>query len=317
MQVVDPFGAGSGSSGGIVGALSPHVPERWNAKKAFQLESLLMAEQFWQEVHRAGGTDSGYARRGRLQTVASDRYLELAHNRAEEAKVLWQGQAVWEVIPQNEAEWAPQSPTGWLIHDTLSAHIHPRRACEALLAALSANGAEVVAQAKDRGKVIWATGLAGLHVLGEGNREKVGDGIKGQAALLRHNAGDVPQIYAAGVHIIPHLDGTVAIGSTSEKQFDCPIGTDAQLEALIETARRAVPALQDAPVIARWAAVRPRSRNRAPLLGAWPGRESHYIANGGYKIGFGMAPKIAEVMADLMLEGRNEIPSGFEAATVL
>lgn len=44
VQVVDPFGPAAGSSGGLVGALAPHVPENWNPKKAFQLESLLMAE---------------------------------------------------------------------------------------------------------------------------------------------------------------------------------------------------------------------------------------------------------------------------------
>ena len=47
VQVVDPYGPAAGSSGGLVGALAPHVPENWNAKKAFQLDSLLMAAAFW------------------------------------------------------------------------------------------------------------------------------------------------------------------------------------------------------------------------------------------------------------------------------
>ncbi|HIF77741.1 MAG TPA: FAD-binding oxidoreductase, partial [Sulfitobacter sp.] len=38
VQVVDPAGPAAGASGGIVGALAPHVPENWNAKKAFQLD---------------------------------------------------------------------------------------------------------------------------------------------------------------------------------------------------------------------------------------------------------------------------------------
>ncbi len=50
------------------------------------------------------------------------------------------------------------------------------------------------------------------------------------------------------------------------------------------------------------------------MLGPWPDRENHFIANGGFKIGFGMAPEIADVMADLMLEGRDEIPEGFRVA---
>ncbi|MFT7137154.1 MAG: glycine oxidase, partial [Akkermansiaceae bacterium] len=31
VQIIDPFGAASGASGGIVGALAPHVPEKWSA----------------------------------------------------------------------------------------------------------------------------------------------------------------------------------------------------------------------------------------------------------------------------------------------
>ena len=33
VTVVDPQGVAAGSSGGIVGALAPHVPENWNSKK--------------------------------------------------------------------------------------------------------------------------------------------------------------------------------------------------------------------------------------------------------------------------------------------
>jgi glycine oxidase len=47
------------------------------------------------------------------------------------------------------------------------------------------------------------------------------------------------------------------------------------------------------------------------MLGAWPDRPGHFIANGGFKIGFGMAPKISEVMADLLLDGSDAVPDGF------
>ena len=82
VQVVDPFGPGAGSSGGTVGALAPHVPENWNPKKAFQLESLLSAEGFWAEVESAGGLSAGYARTGRLQPVAGEAALALARRGA-------------------------------------------------------------------------------------------------------------------------------------------------------------------------------------------------------------------------------------------
>ena len=49
------------------------------------------------------------------------------------------------------------------------------------------------------------------------------------------------------------------------------------------------------------------------MLGAHPVCESQFIANGGFKIGFGMAPGVARVMADLILEGRDTIPEAFRA----
>jgi glycine oxidase len=167
-----------------------------------------------------------------------------------------------------------------------------------------------VAEGADEGTVVWATGTADLAALNAAHSRQVGTPIKGQAALLKFAMPDAPQLFAGGVHIVPHEDGTTAIGSTTERDFD-GLGTDAQLEDVIAAAGEALPALADAPVIARWAGLRPRSRSRAPMLGAHPLHPGQFIANGGFKIGFGMAPKVGAVMASLMLEGRDDIPPGF------
>jgi glycine oxidase len=53
------------------------------------------------------------------------------------------------------------------------------------------------------------------------------------------------------------------------------------------------------------------------MLGAHPLNKGRFIANGGFKIGFGMAPKVAEVMVDLMFDGRDAIPDGFRVAANL
>ncbi len=307
VQVIDPNGPGAGASGGIVGALSPHVPENWNEKKAFQLKSLLMAQAYWQEVKDASDQDAGYARHGRLQPIADDAALALAHRRAETARELWSDHATWEVVAASGAPWAPASPSGWLIHDTLSARIHPRRAVAALVAAVEAKGGHVAAEGKDEGQVLWATGTEGLADL-----SPPGSGIKGQAALLDFDARNQPQLFAEALHIIPHADGTTAIGSTSERDWSHD-GTDTQLDDVIARARAALPVLADVPVIERWAGIRPRSRSRAPVLGAHPARPGAFIANGGFKIGFGMAPLVGEVMADLMLTGMDSIPDDFRA----
>jgi glycine/D-amino acid oxidase-like deaminating enzyme len=129
--------------------------------------------------------------------------------------------------------------------------------------------------------------------------------------LLHFSADNLPQLFADTVHVVPHADGTVAVGSTSEREYDDPTGTDAQLDEVIERAMLAVPVLRGARVMERWAGVRPRVRSRSPMLGAHPLRAGEYIANGGFKIGFGMAPGVGRLMADLVLEGVDNIPVGF------
>ena len=313
VQVIDPFGPGAGSSGGVVGALAPHVPENWNSKKAFQLESLLRAESFWSAVEATAGTSPGYLRSGRLQPIADERALELAHGRAESARHLWADQARWDVVSVETAgTWAPPSPTGWFIKDTLSALLHPRQAITALVQALARRGVPIHKEAEDKGAILWATGVAGLQALNAEHHRTVGGGVKGQAAVFDYNAAGAPQLFVDGLHIIPHADGTVAVGSTSEREYAAADTTDTQLDALIYKARAYLPLLRDAQVVARWAGVRPRARSRAPMLGPWPGRPGHYIANGGFKIGFGMAPGVAEVMADLLLDGHDRRTEGFE-----
>lgn len=311
VRLIEARRLGAGASGGLVGALAPHAPEQWTAGKAFQLAALVQAGAFWAEVQAVSGLSPGYGRTGRLQPIADAAALDLAQARARAAAELWQGQALWQVI-RAEGDWAPLSPSGFLVHDTLTARVSPRQALAALAAALRAKGAEIIlgGAVLESGPVIWATGHEGLAALGQDLGRKMGQGVKGQALAL-HLPGhqDHPQIYADGVYVVPHEDGTIAIGSTSENSYD-HAETDAQADALLARARALVPALARAPEIARWAGIRPRAQSRQPLLGAWPGRPGHFIANGGFKIGFAVAPPCARLLVDAVL-GQDEIPEAF------
>ena len=305
VTVVDPGGIGAGASGGLVGALAPHVPDPWDEVRQAQFEALVMAPDWWGAVADAGGLDPLYARTGRLQPLADPAAVGRARDRAQAAARHWGEAARWEVVPVPDGPWSVAAPTGLVIRDTLSARIAPRAALAALAAAIRAGGGRIVTDAPDTGPTVWAAGAADLV------SSDLGTGIKGQAALLAHDARDQPQIYAQSLHIVPHGDGTVAIGSTTERDFADPAQTDTQLDALIARARALVPALADAPVIARWAGLRPRTPSRVAILGPHPARPGALIANGGFKIGFGLAPWVAEVMADLILNGQDRIPPAF------
>ena len=317
VTVIDPHGPGAGSSGGIVGALAPHVPEKWSGKKAFQFDALIKAAAFWAEVETIASRPTGYKRTGRLQPIATPSALDLAQTRAANAENLWQGLAEWRIEPAaNFGALAPLSPTGFVIHDTLTARLHPRMACAALAAAITALGGTICQTAPAKGKIVHATGAAGLVQISQDLGKPFGAGEKGQAALLAYAAPDAPQIYTDNIHIIPHADGTTAIGSTSERYFD-DLGTDDALDALIARAQTCLPALHGAPVLERWSGLRPRTHSRAPVVGAHPLYPDQFIANGGFKIGFAMGPAIGAMMADLLLDEKNTIPPEFNPATCL
>ncbi len=314
IRVIERHRLGCGASGGPVGALAPHAPDNWNEKKAFQLQSLLMAEDWWAVVADASGIDPGYARTGRIQEVP-DRpgARELARRRARAAAVNWRGSAEWTVTEPEDA-WHPHTASGLLIHDSLSARISPARALHCLSEALLRSGCEIVEGATEsRGSncKIWATGHEGLLRLNSELAGQVGRGEKGQALLLDHDARDRPQLFCDGIHVVPHADGTTAVGSTSERDFADPASVDEQLDALHAKASRLVPEISHARVIARWAGIRPRAITRAPLLGRHPLKTGHFIANGAFKIGFGIAPLVGECLAELVLSGTCRIPPDF------
>ena len=299
VQVIDPAPPGSGASGGIVGALAPHVPDQWNAKKEFQFQALRVSGAYWAEVQAASGLPTGYIRSGRIQPIA-ETAVPLARARSVGAAEHWGGDYEWLV---ETGRW------GWQIRDTLSAILHPRQAIASLQAALTETGTSFLATGRDEGAVVHATGWRGLVQL------DWGQGEKGQAILLGHDLGGTPQLMIDGLHVIPHQNGTVAIGSTSERtwQSEAP---DQQCEALLARAVSAMPELTGATVLERWAGVRPRAKTRAPLIGQLPERPNHFIANGGFKIGFGIAPRVGEVLARLILTGEDLIPDEFKPTGV-
>lgn len=308
VRVLEAAHPGAGASGGVVGALAPHAPDGWTPAKALQLQALQMAPAFWADVAATGGTDPGFARTGRVQPLTDAAAIARAEARAVEAAQHWGSAFTWSVRRAADIPGLRLN-CGYVAHDTLTARIAPRRAVAALVSALAAHKIAVEPGHEPPGSaetVVWATGAAGLTATGLGGPEK------GQAALLAAGLHGAPVVTAPGLYVVPHADGTVAVGSTSERGVT-GTGTDAQLDALIQQARTLCPDLADAPVIERWAGLRPRAASRQPVLGPLPGQPGHFILNGGFKTGFALAPLMAAIMADLLLHGTDRIPPGWRA----
>ena len=125
-------------------------------------------------------------------------------------------------------------------------------------------------------------------------------------------------LYDDGVYIAPHAGGRVAVGSTSERDYLDPSAADEKLEAVIERARTLCPALRHAPVIERWAGVRPRAIGRDPLVGRVPDAPGVIAATGGFKIGLALAHRVGASVAAMVEKGaeRPDLPESFQLSRI-
>ena len=326
--VLDAHTVGAGASGGIVGAMAPYTPDQWHVKKQYQLDALVSAQKHWAIVDKLSGISSGYGRIGRLSPIMDERTYKLAHIRHDEAKINW-GEFQWNVIENHALVTSDAAPYG-LIHDTLSARIYPSKACASLARACERLGVTFRENTRVTGfetgrvfgpwgeqhakSIILAGGFEGFHLLDYHFGTQMGSGVKGQAALLDIDMGDAPQIYANGVYIIPHADGSTSVGSTSENKWGQPYEIDHLLDQVVAKARVICPTIQDAPVIKSWAGLRPKARRRDPLLGPIADTNGVFAAMGGFKIGFGLAHKIGFTMADFVQGKDVDLPKSYTIA---
>ena len=317
--VMDPS-PGGGPSGGIVGALTPHAPTRWRSMMAFQFKSLMGWPEHAAHVERASRLSIGYVRSGRLTPLQSAKERSRAEEETAAAPGVWGNDTtmkLYDSVPSDLAPWLdPDTAPFGVMHDTVSAHVDPRRYVNALTALLEP---EIRRKKVDQivpghGVKVGDVTFKGRHVVVAAGWETwtltarfapylTGQPVKGQAAIL-HAPGltdTLPLLYQHGLYVIPRRNGHVAIGSTSEKQFADPLETDEALDGVVERAARLCPALRGAPVIERWAGLRPKPPGREPVVGPVPDVKNLWIASGGYKISFGIAHQIGEALADMIM----------------
>jgi glycine oxidase len=133
------------------------------------------------------------------------------------------------------------------------------------------------------------------------------------APLLRH------VIWLPRGYLVPRRDGRLVVGGTVEERgFDEALTAGGML-ALIEGAWRAVPAIEDLPIVETWVGFRPGSRDDAPMLGP-SGIDRLVIATGHHRNGILLTPLTAAAISGYVLTGqvpeilRSFAPDRFAAA---
>ncbi|NKM55563.1 FAD-dependent oxidoreductase [Rhizobium anhuiense] len=320
--IADAGRLGEGASGGLLGALMPHMPDRWSEKKQFQFDALVLLEAEIAALEAMTGLSAGYTRSGRLIPLPKPHLNRIACGHFEDAERHWRAgerRFHWHVLESPPVDGWIEASAGesGFVHDTLAARVAPRLLIAALVAFLrQARHVRIIEHARvagldpDRGtaeiggeslafsRCILAAGYQSFPLLQEltpGLKQPLGQPVKGQAALLKADIDpSLPTIFLDGLYVVAHEGGHVAIGSTSENRFDDPMSTDAQLDMLIEAARVIVPSLRDAPIVERWAGLRPKATDRDPMIGRHPDHPRLIALTGGFKVSFGLAHRLAE-----------------------
>lgn len=322
--VLEKRRVGAGASGGFLGALMPHMPDNWNEKKQFQYDGLTSLAEAVRELESDTGHDCEYLQCGRVIPITHENMSPQICRRIDGAQKNWAEDLTLEVCSDGGGKsWLE---AGFASHgvqfDNLSARINPRAYLHAL-AEYARSRAELMEACEVVSLEMHGPESSGVISLSDGTRisaaqivvangweaypllqpffepvnegKKIGRGVKGQAVLVEYpHEDDLPIVYHDGCYVVPHTGNRVAIGSTSRNEWSGePDEFDASDLDFHEKAKYLVPALKDAPIVEKWAGVRPRNmlegRGTSPWFGPVPGYENLIALMGGFKITFGVA----------------------------
>ncbi|MFC5556808.1 glycine oxidase ThiO [Methylobacterium iners] len=132
--------------------------------------------------------------------------------------------------------------------------------------------------------------------------------VKGQSLALRTTArtGTLSHmVWTEQVHMAPKADGHLIVGATVEECGFREGVTAGGLYALLEGARRVMPAIEEMAVEAVWSGFRPTSDDDALIIDALaPGL---VVATGHHRNGYLLNPATADAVAELVTTG--ELPA--------
>ena len=125
---------------------------------------------------------------------------------------------------------------------------------------------------------------------------------KGQMCAVRGEGPRRAVNFPEGV-IVPRADGRVALGATQEDVgFDAHVDADAIAQVQADTSA-IVPSLAGAEIVETWMGFRPQSADGFPVIGPTPVK-GLVVATGHFTKGIALAPVTAELVADLVCDGR-------------
>ena len=330
VRVIEGRRVGGGATGASAGILAPYTEaDRPGDLQTLCAESLGLWDDFVGRASADGGRDVLYERTGTLE-VATD---EAARGRLERTAAALAAAGIdCRGLTAPEARAAEPS-LGGVVAGALLIPSHGFVGVAALTDALREAGAarrgvsfmtgrparrvrprpggglavETVAGPLDCDAVVLAAGSWSGGVAVEGDAPLPVRPVRGQLLHLRWPGDPLARVvWSPGCYVVPWPDGSLLVGATVEEAGFDEGATVAGVAGLIEAVGGLLPGARRAGFEAVRVGLRPGTPDDLPVVGPSAAAPGLVYATGHYRNGVLLAPLTARLVADLLLDGRED-----------
>jgi glycine/D-amino acid oxidase-like deaminating enzyme len=131
--------------------------------------------------------------------------------------------------------------------------------------------------------------------------------VRGQLLRLRWNGPAISHVlWSDRCYVVPWTDGTLLVGATVEDVGFDERATVEGVRELLDAACELLPGARDATFLQARAGLRPAAADGVPIIGYAPEDDAIVYATGHFRNGILLAPLTASIVADLVVDGRED-----------
>lgn len=325
VRIVDTRAPGQGATRASAGMLAPYVEGHLPALRTLGVRSLALYDRFVDRVVEESGEPVEYERSGTLQVALDpgerEELIALARTLAEAGV----GHAWFDAADARAFEPGLSERVAGALHVNGQGYVAAGALTRALATAAARRGAALTTtrvesvEGGDTPRVVTATETlpADAVVIAAGTWAGAFEQpprqpghvtpIRGQILQLRLASRPVSRIaWGSRCYLVPWHDGTVLVGATVEDVGFDEHTTVGGVRQLLDAGAALVPALAEAAFVEARAGLRPMTRDELPVIGRSSTMRQVFYATGHYRNGVLLAPLTAALVADLVLEGRED-----------
>jgi glycine oxidase len=323
VAILDARGAGAGATQASAGVLAPYIEApREGALHELTVRSLACYDDFVNDVRREVETPLEYRRCGTVEVADAD--AGVARLTALASWTAAAGVAAEWLSPREVSALEPAlAPCEGALLVPTHGYVRAAQLTAALLEAAGTHGA--VLDAARVGRIDAGQTAADVHTdagvyhapvaviaAGSWSQEVGPDGppvrpVRGQLLQLQWHGRPITRVlWSERCYIVPWTDGTVLVGATVEDVGFDERRTVAGVRDLLDAACELMPEAWGATFVDARVGLRPATPDGLPIIGRSPTKSAVIYATGHYRNGILLAPLTARLVADLIVDRRDD-----------